>query len=199
MSPISKVIARTILALGIAAVLPAGAWAHSGHSTAPTAWNGMLHPLSGADHLLAMVATGLLAAKLGAGSWRVPVTFVLMMAVGAVFGLGHPSALIEASVALSISCLGLLLLMPRSVSVIAAASVAGLFGFLHGWAHGSEMPASSASVAFLGGALVSTAAVHLIGLLLGRSINTLAPAMRLRGWYATGGAFVAAGVAVLAA
>ena len=61
---------------------PVIAFAHPGHGGADGMIQGFAHPLSGIDHVLAMVAVGLLAAQLGGRAlWLVPLSFVSMMAV----------------------------------------------------------------------------------------------------------------------
>lgn len=62
-------------------------FAHPGHDLGQTALQGLLHPLSGVDHVLAMLAVGLLAFSLrGRALWAVPITFILMMAAGGMLG-----------------------------------------------------------------------------------------------------------------
>ena len=57
------------------AASPAGA--HTGHPVSG-AGDGFLHPLTGPDHLLAMVAVGIVAATMARGrsTWVVPAAFV---------------------------------------------------------------------------------------------------------------------------
>ena len=63
------------------------ALAHPGHGGAAGLAHGFAHPFSGADHLLAMVAVGLLAAAQGGRAlWAVPLAFLGMMAVGGMLG-----------------------------------------------------------------------------------------------------------------
>ena len=50
---------------GALALLPQAALAHPGHGVATGAEAGFLHPLMGADHILAMVAVGLLVLAFG--------------------------------------------------------------------------------------------------------------------------------------
>src|SRR5262245_59414212 len=79
---------------------------HGEHGTGLT--DGLLHPLLGIDHLLAMVATGLLAAQLGGKAlWAVPASFVGSMVLGGISGMtgiGMPG--VELGIALSIVVLG---------------------------------------------------------------------------------------------
>ena len=51
---------------------------------------GAAHPLTGLDHLLAMFAVGLWAAQCGGRmTWRMPMTFLTLMAVGGALGMAH--------------------------------------------------------------------------------------------------------------
>mgnify|MGYP002700646097 FL=1 len=74
---------RTNLAFAAGLVLlPSMAFAHPGHGTSGLV-SGLSHPLFGLDHLLAMVAVGLCAAKLGGTArWLLPVLFVSIMVLG---------------------------------------------------------------------------------------------------------------------
>ncbi|MGQ8571924.1 HupE/UreJ family protein, partial [Klebsiella pneumoniae] len=68
-------------------LLPQAALAHPGHGDAAGLAHGFVHPLSGADHVLAMVAVGLLAALRGGRAlWALPAAFLGMMVVGGVLG-----------------------------------------------------------------------------------------------------------------
>ena len=108
--------------------LPQAALAHPGHGAATGAGAGFLHPLMGADHVLAMVAVGLLAARLGGRAlWLVPVSFVTMMILGgvaSVSGLGLP--LVELGIAGSILVLGFVLALGRRLPTPLAMTVAFL-------------------------------------------------------------------------
>ena len=76
-----------ILTLAIASTMmaPQLASAHVGIGDAHDALHGFIHPLTGIDHILAMVSVGLLAANLGGRAiWAVPASFVLMMVLGGI-------------------------------------------------------------------------------------------------------------------
>lgn len=130
---------------------------------------GLLHPLTGLDHLLAMVAVGLFAAR-AARPLLAPATFVLAMALGlASGGLGLPP--LELGVALSVVALGLLVALGSRLPASYALVLVATAGLLHGHAHGAEAPTSGGLALFALGALASTAALHLIGLLLARRLT----------------------------
>jgi urease accessory protein len=49
---------------------------------------GLLHPVLGFDHLLAMLSVGIVSAQIGGRSiWTVPLTFVLVMGLGGFVGM----------------------------------------------------------------------------------------------------------------
>ncbi|MBX9870372.1 MAG: HupE/UreJ family protein [Burkholderiaceae bacterium] len=167
-----------------ALLLPALALAHTGggaHTHEAASFHaGLLHPLTGLDHLAAMVALGLWSALALRRVWLAPAAFVLMLAVGAVAGmqgLGIPA--IEPMIASSLLVLGLLVAVRRSLPLPAALALAGFFAFFHGAAHGYELASEPAWPA-LAGMLLATAALHGLGIVLGRAFFTrqrwLAPA-----------------------
>ena len=88
----------------VLAMMVAGASAHPGVGDATGLVHGMIHPVSGIDHVLAMVTVGLFAAHLGGRAlWLVPASFVGMMAVGGALGFyGITLPLIETGIAFSV-------------------------------------------------------------------------------------------------
>ncbi|WP_273499967.1 HupE/UreJ family protein, partial [Paracoccus sphaerophysae] len=82
---------RNTLPFLVAALTPAAALAHPGHGPGGIA-AGLAHPLGGADHLLAMISLGLLAAQRGGrATWALPAGFVgAMLAGGALGAAGVP-------------------------------------------------------------------------------------------------------------
>ena len=133
---------------------------------------GVTHPLAGMDHLLAMVAVGLLAVRCAARGerqalWYIPASFITAMALGAgiaVSGVHLPA--VEWGIALSLLVFGVLVAISQTPRTWIAATVVGGFAILHGHAHASEQVGSSFS-AYLGGFLISTTLLHLAGLALG--------------------------------
>lgn len=159
---------------------------------------GLLHPILGIDHLLAMVTVGLLSAQMGGRAiWTVPATFVSVMALGGVLGiLGLPLPFVEYGIALSVVVLGIALLARKKISVPLAMVLVGLFALFHGHAHGTELPELSETAldvfAYVFGFLVATAGLHLIGALTGQmAVNTPRGASVLR---YSGALIAAAGV-----
>jgi urease accessory protein len=116
-----------------------------------------------------MLAIGLWAAQLGGRAcWRVPATFVSVMALAAVAGHAFGSPLgTEPGIAATVVVLGLLIATAARLPLAAGAVLAGIFAVLHGLAHGAEMPATSAGLAYGVGFVASTALLHAAGLGLG--------------------------------
>ncbi|MGI4871150.1 MAG: HupE/UreJ family protein [Janthinobacterium lividum] len=129
------------------------------------AGSGLLHPLTGFDHALAMVAVGAWSAQLGGRAvYGVPACFMLFMLSGGVASvLGAHLRGTECLVSLSVLLLGVAIAGGRQLAVLPASLAVGVFGFCHGFAHGSEVPAAGSSPAFMGGFLLTTAGLHLVG------------------------------------
>lgn len=182
--------------IGLLAATPA--LAHTGIGTTHGFAAGFGHPLGGADHALAMLAVGWLAARLGGRALLlVPAAFLGAMALGgglALAGLAMPA--VEIAIGLSVVAFGILLAWPRDLPAAGLALVVGAFALFHGHAHGTEMPADAAGLAYGAGFLLATAGLHLAGIGLGMAAGRL-----LRGRTATrlaGAATALAGMALLA-
>jgi urease accessory protein len=155
-----------LLALTILA-LPAVAWAHIGSAgTAGGFLFGAGHPFSGGDHLLAMLAVGLLAAQSGGRSlWSVPAAFVLLMLAGAVCAMAGVSLVyVEEGIVVSLLVLGLLVAGAFKLNFMLSLVLVGAFAVFHGHAHGAGMPAASAAVSYGLGFVLSTALLHGLGI-----------------------------------
>jgi urease accessory protein len=161
-------------------LLATPALAHPGHGGATLA-AGLLHPFSGLDHMLAMTAVGLLAAKRGGVAlvaW--PAAFVVAMLGGYGLGLAAPGAsLVEPGVLASVIVLGALAAAARQTPLFAGLALIAAFGACHGYAHGGEAPAG-AGAAFPVGFAVSTAALHALGLGAGLGLRRLRQPALLR-------------------
>src|SRR5579864_2170137 len=182
---------RNVLRLATAAPLvlaPAIASAHTGLGDAADLVHGFLHPLGGIDHILAMVAVGLLAARMGGRAlWLVPASFVLTMAVAGLVGMTGVSVTgAEGGIALSVLVLGAMIAFGMRLPVAAAMGLVGFFALFHGYAHGSEMPATASGLAFGAGFVAATALLHGFGIALGLAIGQAGepfarPALRFGG------------------
>ncbi|MEH3148004.1 MAG: HupE/UreJ family protein [Methylobacterium frigidaeris] len=189
----------TRLLAGLAALLPLlpqAALAHAGHGDPSGFAQGFAHPLGGPDHLLAMVAVGLLASLRGGRAvWAVPLAFLGMMALGGAAGAGGvPLPFVEAGIALSVVAFGLAVGFGAGLPVAALAVLVGAFAVFHGHAHGAEMPPGASGVTYGFGFLAATALLHAAGLGLGwvagRSLSARTAPL-------AGAAVALAGVAIL--
>jgi urease accessory protein len=145
------------------------ACAHILHGEAVGFVSGFAHPISGLDHVIAMVAVGLWGAQLGRPAiWLLPVTFPLVMAVGGflgLIGLSLPGA--EVAIALSGLVLGAAVLSEARPPLAAAGVVVGLFGLFHGYAHGAELPPGENALLYSLGFVLATGLLHATGITLG--------------------------------
>jgi len=129
---------------------------------------GLLHPFSGLDHLAAMLAVGLWSAVALRRVWAAPLAFAGMLAVGALAGFaGVVPPAVEPMIAASLLVLGLLVATRRELPPAAAAALVSVFALFHGAAHGTELAGAQASLSLIG-MLLSTAALHLTGVLIGQ-------------------------------
>jgi urease accessory protein len=161
---------RSLFALpATLALLPTAAMAHTGVGDVGGFAHGFWHPITGLDHVLAMVLIGVLAWQLGGRAlWLVPATFVLVMALGGALGIaGMALPLVELGIALSVVVLGAAVALGIRAPVAVAMGVAGLFATFHGYAHGAEMPGDASGLAYGVGFMMATALLHLCGLGLG--------------------------------
>lgn len=161
-----------ILALLIA-LAPSLAFAHPGHGgDIHTFSGGLMHPLTGLDHLLAAFAVGLWAVLSGMRRpWALPLVFVATMALAAIVTVGGfalPNA--ELMIAFSVVALGIFCAAAVRLPAAIALLVTALFGFAHGYAHGAEGGAASV---YLAGMVVATAALHLAGMAAGWAAASL--------------------------
>jgi len=198
MRPSSKALPRLIAAL--CAATPLAALAHTGTGHVVGFLQGVAHPFTGIDHMLAMVAVGLLAGRLGGrATWLVPASFMSVMAVGALLGMARVAVpFVEIGIAGSILAFGLALASGRDMTVPATMALVGFFALFHGHAHGAEAAHDIASVSYEAGLLIASAMLHALGVFLALAANRHThiggrPLLR-----STGGILVLAGVGVLA-
>src|SRR5262245_59913658 len=174
---------RILATLALAMLTPVAALAHPGHDGIGAGFMaGLLHPLSGLDHVLMIVAVSAWAAQLRpAGRVAVAACLGLFVAIGAL----APAAAVagrglEAAIALTVIGAGLLLALGRRWPVWITASVSGLFALVHGLAHGAEGPATSSS--YVPGLVVAAAGLALL-------VSFLAARLQAhRAWLRLGGA-----------
>ncbi|MBC9249325.1 protein hupE [Pseudomonas alcaligenes] len=162
---------------------PAVAFAHPGHDSYGLL-AGVAHPLTGLDHLLAMLAVGLWAAQQqGAARWALPATFVASMLLGGVLGFaGLQIPFMETGIAASVLALGLLVTVAARLPLSLALGMTTLFALSHGLAHGLELPELASPWSYAAGFVAATAILHASGYALVRSLpRAAAPLVRLAG------------------
>jgi urease accessory protein len=130
---------------------------------------GLKHPISGLDHVLAMVAVGLWGAQLGQPAiWLLPVTFPMVMAFGGMLALlGVPLPGAEIGIALSAIALGAAVMTEARPHVPVAAALVGFFAIFHGHAHGTELPAGANGLLYSVGFVIATGCLHAVGITIG--------------------------------
>ncbi|WP_066804234.1 HupE/UreJ family protein [Sphingomonas asaccharolytica] len=190
----ARFVARALApAMGLVAV-PAAA--HTGTGLAGGFVSGFAHPLSGPDHLLAMVSVGLWGAFLGRPLvYALPVVFPMMMVAGAVVGMAGiaiPST--EIGIKLSVMVLGGCIALALRAPVWIAASIVAVFAICHGYAHGRELPSAADPMGYSVGFVLATGLLHVAGIALGslEARRGGTPAIRLAGGAiaAIGGVFL---------
>ncbi len=170
---------RGWLALLVVALSPTLAFAHAGHAGTGGWAGGFAHPFQGWDHMVVMVAVGLWAAQSARAS--IVVAFMGMMAAGTVSAIAGLSLPIAESVILASTVVAAATaLINPSIGLRLALPVVAVFGFFHGFAHGSEMPAGD-SVGFIAGVLAATLLLHSAGFAAGFAV------MRAKAHLSTGG------------
>ena len=178
---------------------PTIALAHTGQGDTGGLVHGFIHPLTGSDHVLVMVAVGLLSAQLGGRAlWLVPLSFVSVMAIAGAFGMaGIRVPLPEAGIALSIIVLGLALAIRVKLPAFAAMAFVAFFAVFHGYVHGAEMPAEISGLRYVAGFVGATVLLQGVGIILGLLIGLERGTLGRRVVQAGGGAMALLGVAVL--
>jgi urease accessory protein len=186
-------------ALAAILVVPSVAFAHTGVGDTLGFVHGFSHPLSGLDHVLAMVMVGVLAWQLGGRAvWIVPMTFVLVMALGGALGMmGVAVPFVETGIVLSVIVLGAVVALGIQAPVAIAAGIVGLFAIFHGHAHGAEMPAAAGGMAYAAGFMIATATLHAAGLASGYLIEKIGDRHGTFATRAAGGIASLAGVGLL--
>jgi urease accessory protein len=164
----TRVVAVRAALLGLA-LAPAVALAHEETGQAAGLLSGLSHPVSGLDHVLAMIAVGLWGAVLGPPAiWVLPVAFPLVMAVGGLMGLlGVPVPGVEIGIAVSAIVLGVMVLAEVRPAIWVAAAIVAFFAIFHGHAHGRELPAGTSALLYSLGFVVATGLLHAVGIVLG--------------------------------
>lgn len=191
---------RSFKLLSLAAVATASfstaALAHVGDHSHMSFTEGLLHPFTGLDHALAMVAVGLWASQLGGRAlWLLPLTFPAVMAVGAVLGVsGVVLPWVEIGIAGSVMVLGAVVALALRPSLAISMPLIGAFALLHGYSHGIELPASASALSYGAGFIAATLVLHAVGIATGLIAGRLPVRFTAR---TAGGAIAVLGVVLL--
>jgi urease accessory protein len=159
--------ASLALLMLLASALPA--FAHVQQGQAQGFLTGLSHPISGLDHVLAMIAVGLWGAQLGPPAvWLLPVTFPMMMAFGGFFGLlGIPLPGVEVGIALSAVLLGIMVAREAKPPLVVAGAIVAVFAVFHGHAHGTDLPPGQSALLYSMGFVIATGCLHGVGVAIG--------------------------------
>lgn len=160
-------------------------------------FEGMMHPIVGLDHLLAMLCVGMISSRIGGKAiWQVPTCFVVVMTLGCLIGFFDTTApLIEPLISLSVIVFGALFLFPKWLTMPATFITVAIFALAHGIAHGKEMPIFVLPEIYIAGFMIATIGIHIFGVGIGELMNKLPKAILIT--QITGGLLVIAGSVLL--
>jgi urease accessory protein len=190
---------RRLGVIAAALMLSGTAQAHVGVGDGHGFEHGFWHPISGIDHILAMIGVGLFAAHLGGRAlWLVPLSFVSMMIVGGGIGMsGAALPFVELGIGTSVVVLGMTVATRLEITTTLAMALVGFFAIFHGHAHGSEMPETVSGLEYGAGFVVATAALHAAGVSLGFLMGKTSEIYCRHILQTAGSAMAIAGIAIL--
>ena len=180
---------KHIAAAAALALISAAAAAHPQGGGAHTHgfFDGFVHPFTGVDHMLAMLAVGIWSVRQSSARW-LPATFVGMLLAGMLSGAaGLTIPGLETGIALTVALMGVLVAVAARLPAALATAMVGAFALLHGNAHGHELPAAASAVG-----LLAASALLVYG---GRMLGRVSPALALK---VCGAAIAATGVMLVA-
>ena len=153
--------------------------------------DGLLHPVIGLDHLIAMISVGVISAQIGGFAiWFVPGLFVLGMLTGSTLAIliyllrnmNDPSPffnfilahfadyiyfIVEFGIAFSVLFLGCVIFFKKRLPIIISSIIILSFGITHGAAHGISVPYVIQPYLFVLGFCSGTIVLHVFGVLIG--------------------------------
>jgi urease accessory protein len=184
---------------GLLLLASTAAHSHTGVGTTSGFVHGFAHPIDGIDHVLAMIAIGLVAVHLGGRALcAVPLSFVIMMVAGGAAGMaGIELPFAEIGIGLSVVVLGAAVASSLHLPTVVAMALAGLFAIFHGYAHGAEMPESASGIEYALGCVLATVGLHGCGIGLGLALGWMGETVGGRISRVAGRAMVLAGPAIL--
>lgn len=178
-------------------VAAAPAAAHTGMGGVDSFHDGLLHPIGGLDHVLAMVAVGLWAGSVrGRAIWAWPLAFVSFMSLGGGLGFSHVGLpAVETGIGLSVFVLGAAIAFGLHLPTAFGAALCGVFALFHGHAHGAEMAADAGAIGYGAGFILATGLLHALGIGLAVGLARSTPPVITR---LAGAGVALAGVVLLA-
>ena len=187
------------LTFAAAALAPAVAFAHPGHAEHSGFIHGFMHPITGLDHILAMVTVGILAYQIGGRAlWLVPTTFLAVMAAGGLLGVAGVSFyFVEPGIAASVVVLGIIVALALKPPVALAMALVALFAVFHGYAHGIEAPLDGSAAVYGAGFMLATALLHAAGIAFGMLVGRIAATQGQIGYRLAGSAVALTGLVIL--
>ncbi|WP_028302098.1 HupE/UreJ family protein [Oceanospirillum beijerinckii] len=162
---------KTLFALAASTLMTTPALAHSGHDVSSIA-SGLLHPLTGLDHLLAISAIAIWGSRQEKiNPLALIIAFLFMMALGGVLGIqGLLIPGVESAIIVSVLALGLLMARQVQLGTATGIVMTMAIAFVHGQAHGGEV-ANATALAYIAGYLISCAALMAAGNKAGQWLN----------------------------
>ena len=165
----SVALRRSLIFLVLMVLYVPGLWAHQTGDVAGGLLSGFLHPITGLDHVVAMVAVGLWGAQLKKPAiWLLPIVFPMIMAFGGSLGVaGMPLPGVEIGIAVSAIVLGIMVLFAVTPPLWVSIVIVAFFAIFHGHAHGTELPGSAQPLAYGVGFVTTTGLLHVSGIAIG--------------------------------
>ena len=160
---------KSLLILMTLVGFPLTAMAHPGHD-AVGFMSGFLHPLTGLDHLLVMLAIGFWAARAPTENrFQIPTLFIIFLLIGLTMGaFMTASSMVELGIAVSVLAMGLILFLSARISALWQLMLTSMFGLIHGFVHGQELILAEHGFMAILGLTLTTAGLLATGFLLGR-------------------------------
>lgn len=135
--------------------------------------DGVLHPLTNADHILTMLAVGLWISQTGL-RWMLmlPVVFVLILLVGGlapIMSIDVPFA--KYFMYFSVLALGMLLINAYKTSRMTGGVIVAAVAFFHGYVHVYDMMLDVEGFGYMAGFIISTLLLVVFGILSKAVVN----------------------------
>ena len=183
------------LSILIVALIPSYVFAHGGHGSGVV--EGFTHPIFGLDHFIAIFGTGFLAYLLSPPKSLLQLgAFVALMVVGGMVGVGQEAIFaVEKTIAFSVLIIGILIAFDIKAGLYVLLLLFGVFGFVHGFAHGAEMSESNTILKYASGYALGAMLTGILGMLCNRMLSK--SARRVDYIKIVGGAIIGAGIMII--